>query len=48
MLANDTHMRLQIPSPWYVARLKGDRLDVSGMTLVGLPMVIFGENSEIA
>lgn len=47
-LANDTHLRLQIPSPWYVARLKGDRLDVSGMTLVGLPVVIFGENGEIA
>jgi penicillin amidase len=47
-LANDTHLRLQIPSPWYVARLKGGRLDVSGMTLVGLPVVIFGENGEIA
>jgi penicillin amidase len=48
MLANDTHLRIQMPSPWYVAHLKGDRLDVSGMTLVGLPVVIFGENGEIA
>ena len=47
-LANDTHLGLRIPSPWYVAHLKGDRLDVSGMTLVGLPVVIFGQNGEIA
>lgn len=47
-LANDPHLGVQMPSPWYVARLKGDRLDVSGMTLVGLPPVIFGQNGHIA
>jgi penicillin amidase len=48
LLANDAHLGLQIPSIWYVAHLKGDRLDVSGMTLVGLPVVIFGRNRDIA
>jgi penicillin amidase len=48
LLANDPHLRLQIPSPWYVAHLKGDSLNVSGMTLVGLPLVIFGQNGNIA
>jgi penicillin G amidase len=48
VLANDTHLGLQIPSLWYVARLKGARLDVSGMTLVGLPVVVFGRNRDIA
>jgi penicillin G amidase len=48
LLANDPHLRLQIPSLWYVAHLKGDRLNVSGMTLVGLPLVIFGQNGDIA
>ncbi|HJP90444.1 MAG TPA: penicillin acylase family protein [Pyrinomonadaceae bacterium] len=48
ILANDPHLRLQIPSPWYVAHLKGEKLNVSGMTLVGLPVVIFGQNGEIA
>ena len=47
-LANDPHLRLQIPSPWYAAHLKGDKLNVSGMTLVGLPLVIFGQNGDIA
>lgn len=48
VLANDPHLGLQIPSSWYVAHLKGDKLDVSGMTLVGLPLVIFGHNNAIA
>lgn len=48
LLANDAHLGLQIPSLWYVARLKGDKLDVAGMTLVGLPVVIFGRNHDIA
>lgn len=47
-LANDPHLGLQIPSLWYVADLKGDKLDVRGMTLVGLPTVVFGENRHIA
>lgn len=48
ILANDPHVGLQLPSLWYAASLKGDKLDVSGMTLVGMPMVIFGQNSAIA
>lgn len=47
-LANDTHLGLQIPSLWYVASIKGDHLDVAGMTLVGLPVVVFGRNAHIA
>lgn len=48
IIANDPHLGLQLPALWYVASIKGDKLDVSGMTLVGLPMVIFGQNSDIA
>ncbi|QWP75375.1 penicillin acylase family protein [Lysobacter sp. K5869] len=48
LLANDPHMGLQMPSLWYMASLKGDRLDVSGATLVGLPLVVFGRNAKIA
>jgi penicillin G amidase len=48
LLANDPHVGLQLPALWYPAALKGDKLKVSGMTLVGLPMVIFGQNSHIA
>lgn len=48
ILANDPHLGLQIPSLWYTAAIKGDELDVAGMTLVGLPLVIFGHNNRIA
>jgi len=48
LLANDPHLGLQIPSLWYAVSIKGDRLDVSGMTLAGLPVVIMGRNQSIA
>lgn len=48
ILANDPHLGLELPALWYAASLKGDKLDASGMTLVGLPMIIFGQNSNIA
>ncbi|UAA37221.1 penicillin acylase family protein [Paraneptunicella aestuarii] len=48
ILANDPHLGLQMPSLWYVASLKGDRLNTSGMTLVGMPVVVFGRNESIA
>lgn len=48
ILANDPHLGLQIPSLWYAVVQKGDDLDVSGMSLVGLPLVIFGANRDIS
>ena len=48
LLANDPHLGLQIPSLWYMAALKGDRIDAYGAMLVGLPIVIFGRNRNIA
>lgn len=48
ILANDPHLGLQIPSQWYAASLKGDKIDVAGMSLVGLPLVIFGRNADIS
>jgi penicillin amidase len=48
LLANDPHLALQVPSIWYMASMKGDKVDVSGATLVGLPLVIFGHNRDIA
>ncbi len=48
IIANDPHLGLQIPSLWYAASLRGEKLNVAGMTLVGLPVVIYGKNSDIA
>lgn len=48
ILANDPHMGLQMPSAWYPVKQDGARLHSAGMSLVGLPLVIFGKNTEIA
>ncbi len=48
ILANDPHLGLQIPSLWYSVSMKGDKLNVAGMSLVGLPTVIFGQNTNVS
>ncbi|QUI62047.1 hypothetical protein GSF04_05715 [Pseudoalteromonas sp. A22] len=48
ILANDPHLALQIPSVWYAAKLKGDNITASGMTLVGMPIIVFGTNEHIS
>jgi len=47
-LANDPHLGLQIPSLWYTLSVNGKNLHTAGMSLVGLPLVIFGHNEKIA
>ena len=48
LMANDPHVGLQLPALWYPAALQGDKLKASGMTLVGLPMIVFGQNAAIS
>lgn len=48
MLANDPHLPNSIPSPFYLARLNGKSLGVSGATIPGLPFVVIGRNNSIA
>lgn len=48
ILANDPHLGLQVPSVWYPVVQRGNTLNAMGMSLVGLPVVIFGRNSHIA
>lgn len=47
LLANDPHMGLQMPSLWYVAHLSAPGFSVSGMSVVGLPNIVFGRNGHI-
>jgi penicillin amidase len=47
LLANDPHLALQIPSPWYVVAIDTPQLSVSGMGLVGTPLVFMGRNRSI-
>lgn len=48
LLANDPHLGLQMPSLWYAVGIDTPTLKVSGMSLVGLPVVVFGRNQHIA
>lgn len=48
ILASDPHLGLQLPSLWYAVRQKSPDFSLSGMSLVGLPVVIFGQNNHIA
>jgi penicillin amidase len=48
ILANDPHLSVQQPSLWYAMSLKGNKLAVTGMSLVGLPGIILGRNRDIA
>ncbi len=48
LLANDPHLKLTAPALWYFARLKAPGLDVAGATMPGLPLVVLGQNADIA
>jgi penicillin amidase len=48
LLANDPHLPYTVPSVWYMVHLKAPGIDVSGVSLPGLPLVIIGHNQHIA
>jgi penicillin G amidase len=48
ILANDPHLDFAIPSTWYMVRLHAPGLDVTGVSLPGVPGVIIGHNERIA
>ncbi len=48
MLANDPHLLVEFPSHWYEMHLVAAGLDVTGVTIPGIPFVIIGHNRRIA
>ena len=48
LLANDPHLSHSVPSIWYMIHLEAPDLDVSGVSLPGLPLVVIGHNQRIA
>lgn len=55
IVADDMHLGLRTPNIWFRARLRypdarapGSKVDVSGFTLPGLPVVVVGSNGHIA
>jgi penicillin amidase len=48
ILANDPHLEWSLPATWYQVHLKAPGLNVTGVSLPGLPCVIVGHNARIA
>lgn len=48
LLASDPHLELTLPSLWYEMHLAAPGVDVTGVTLAGLPGVVIGHNRAIA
>ncbi|MGA3203769.1 MAG: penicillin acylase family protein [Bryobacteraceae bacterium] len=48
ILANDPHLDFGIPATWYMVHLRAPGLNVTGVSLPGVPAVIIGHNEKIA
>ena len=48
LLANDPHLGLEAPILWYLARIVTPEGSVKGATIPGLPLVLLGQNDNIA
>ncbi|NMM48062.1 penicillin acylase family protein [Marinigracilibium pacificum] len=48
ILANDPHLRLQLPSIWYIIHLQAPGYEVMGASIPGSPAVISGFNRDIS
>ncbi len=48
LLSNDMHLEYSLPGIWYMVHLVAPDLDVSGVSLPGVPGVIVGHNRWIA
>jgi penicillin amidase len=48
LLANDPHLELSLPAPWYQIDLRSPLLHVAGVSIPGLPLVVIGHNESIA
>jgi penicillin amidase len=48
ILANDPHLAFQAPSKWYEVHLHAGNLDVTGMSIPGVPGIAIGHNRNIS
>lgn len=48
LLANDPHLKLSSPALWYFARIQAPGLKVAGATMPGMPLVVLGQNDNVA
>jgi penicillin amidase len=48
ILANDPHLLVTVPAPWYFCRLNAPGIDLAGASLAGYPGIVIGHNGRVA
>jgi penicillin G amidase len=48
LVASDPHIAFEAVSCWYEAHLSGGSFNVTGMSYVGMPAIMFGRNKKVA
>ncbi len=48
LVANDPHLFITLPNSFYEANLMGDKIQVYGYTIPGVPLIVSGHNTTIA
>lgn len=48
ILSNDMHLEYALPGVWYMTHLEAPGMDVSGVSLPGVPGIVVGHNQRIA
>ncbi|MCJ7582991.1 MAG: penicillin acylase family protein, partial [Candidatus Aminicenantes bacterium] len=48
LLANDPHLEINVPPIWFEIHMKSPTIDVTGVSLPGVPFVMIGHNDSIA
>ncbi|RPI18144.1 MAG: penicillin acylase family protein [Acidobacteriales bacterium] len=48
LLAGDPHLEFSLPSIWHMVHLRAPKLNVSGVSVPGLPGVLIGHNDRVA
>ena len=48
IVANDMHLKLSIPNVWYRASLRYADVEISGVTLPGVPGIVIGSTRRVA
>lgn len=48
ILANDPHLTLALPARWYQAHVTAPTLNITGLTIPGIPLFIAGRNDKIS
>jgi penicillin amidase len=48
LLANDMHLGWSLPGVWYMTHLRGPDVNVTGVSIPGVPAIVVGRNEHIA